>query len=93
MPRFLRRPTRKNQPSALSRRQFIGGAGVVVAGAAAVAVPVVASQSSTPTVTTPGANLVTVGLRVNGESTRLETDPRSTLLDTLRERLGLTAQT
>nr|WP_255622719.1 (2Fe-2S)-binding protein [Pseudonocardia sp. DSM 110487] len=40
--------------------------------------------------TTPGENLVTVGLRVNGESRRLETDPRSTLLDTLRERLGLT---
>ena len=61
----------------------------MAAGAAAVAVPVV-TQTSTPTVTTPGENLVTVGLRVNGQSTRLETDPRSTLLDTLRERLRLT---
>jgi xanthine dehydrogenase YagT iron-sulfur-binding subunit len=50
----------------------------------------VVTQTSTPTVTTPGENLVTVGLRVNGQSTRLETDPRSTLLDTVRERLRLT---
>ena len=90
MPRFSLRRTDTEQRRGLSRRHFIGGAGVVVAGAAAVAVPVVVTQSSTPTVTTPGENLVTVGLRVNGESARLETDPRSTLLDTLRERLGLT---
>ena len=90
MPRFSLRRTDTEQRRGLSRRHFIGGAGVVVAGAAAVAVPVVVTQSSTPTVTTPGENLVTVGLRVNGETRRLETDPRSTLLDTLRERLGLT---
>ena len=90
MPRFSPRRTDAEPRRGLSRRHFIGGAGVVVAGAAAVAVPVVVTRSSTPTVTTPGENLVTVGLRVNGESTRLETDPRSTLLDTLRERLGLT---
>jgi xanthine dehydrogenase YagT iron-sulfur-binding subunit len=90
MPRFSRRRAATDQRRGLSRRHFIGGAGIVAAGAAAVAVPVVVSQSSTPTVTTPGENLVTVGLRVNGQSTRLETDPRSTLLDTLRERLRLT---
>ncbi|MFF1613395.1 (2Fe-2S)-binding protein [Amycolatopsis sp. NPDC058278] len=48
-----------------------------------------AAQSPAPTAT-QGENLVTVGLRVNGERTRLETDPRATLLDTLRERLRLT---
>jgi xanthine dehydrogenase YagT iron-sulfur-binding subunit len=90
MPRFSLRRTDTEQRRGLSRRHFIGGAGVVAAGAAAVAVPAVVTQSSTPTVTTPGENLVTVGLRVNGQSTRLETDPRSTLLDTLRERLRLT---
>jgi xanthine dehydrogenase YagT iron-sulfur-binding subunit len=90
MPRFSLRRTDTEQRRGLSRRHFIGGAGVVAVGAAAVAVPAVVTQSSTPTVTTPGENLVTVGLRVNGQSTRLETDPRSTLLDTLRERLRLT---
>lgn len=90
MPRFSLRRTDTEQRRGLSRRHFIGGAGVVAAGAAAVAVPAVVTQSATPTVTTPGENLVTVGLRVNGQSTRLETDPRSTLLDTLRERLRLT---
>ncbi len=90
MPRFSLRRTDTEQRRGLSRRHFIGGAGVVAVGAAAVAVPAVVTQSSTPTVTTPGENLVTVGLRVNGETRRLETDPRSTLLDTLRERLGLT---
>jgi xanthine dehydrogenase YagT iron-sulfur-binding subunit len=90
MPRFSLRRTDTEQRLGLSRRHFIGGAGVVAVGAAAVAVPAVVTQSSTPTVTTPGENLVTVGLRVNGQSTRLETDPRSTLLDTLRERLRLT---
>src|ERR671914_1602285 len=89
MPRFSRRRAETDQRRGLSRRHFIGGASIVAAGAAAVAVPVV-TQTSTPTVTTPGENLVTVGLRVNGQSTRLETDPRSTLLDTLRERLRLT---
>jgi xanthine dehydrogenase YagT iron-sulfur-binding subunit len=82
MPRSPRR--------ALSRRHFIGSAGGAAAGAAmAVAAPA-AAQPSTPTATTPGENLVTVGLRVNGKPTRLETDPRATLLDTLRERLRLT---
>jgi xanthine dehydrogenase YagT iron-sulfur-binding subunit len=90
MTRFSLRRTDPEQRRGLSRRRFIGGAGVVAAGAAAVAVPVVVTQSSTPTVRTPGENLVTVGLRVNGESRRLLTDPRSTLLDTLRERLALT---
>jgi xanthine dehydrogenase YagT iron-sulfur-binding subunit len=90
MPRFSLRRTDTEQRRGLSRRHFIGGAGVVAVGAAAVAVPAVVTQSSTPAVTTPGENLVTVGLRVNGQSTRLETDPRSTLLDTLRERLRLT---
>jgi xanthine dehydrogenase YagT iron-sulfur-binding subunit len=89
MPRFSRRRAETDQRRGLSRRHFIGGASIVAAGAAAVAVPVV-TRTSTPTVTTPGENLVTVGLRVNGQSTRLETDPRSTLLDTLRERLRLT---
>jgi xanthine dehydrogenase YagT iron-sulfur-binding subunit len=63
---------------------------VVAAGAAVVAVPIVVEEVSTQTVAAPGEHLVEVTLRVNGDRIRLVTDPRATLLDTLRERLGLT---
>jgi xanthine dehydrogenase YagT iron-sulfur-binding subunit len=39
---------------------------------------------------TEDADEVTVELRVNGDSRRLSVEPRVTLLDALRERLGLT---
>lgn len=74
----------------LSRRWFLGGAGAVAAGAAVVVTPRVVENVTTPTVTTPGQNLVELTLRVNGDRVRLETDPRATLLDTLREPLALT---
>ncbi|TQM01743.1 xanthine dehydrogenase YagT iron-sulfur-binding subunit [Pseudonocardia kunmingensis] len=74
----------------LSRRWFLGGAGAVAAGAAVVVAPRVVENVNTPTVSTPGENLVELTLRVNGDQVRLQTDPRATLLDTLRERLALT---
>lgn len=37
----------------------------------------------------PGASTVVVSLNVNGKERRLELDPRTSLLDALRERLGL----
>jgi len=37
----------------------------------------------------PASSDTSVTLRVNGETHRLKLDPRATLLDTLRERLGL----
>jgi xanthine dehydrogenase YagT iron-sulfur-binding subunit len=37
-----------------------------------------------------GPDTIAVALRVNGNTHRLRLDPRATLLDTLRERLGLT---
>ncbi|WP_410641748.1 (2Fe-2S)-binding protein [Amycolatopsis sp. lyj-346] len=92
MPRFSRRRETAEQRRALSRRQFLGNAGGAAAGAAVatVAVAVPATAQPPAPAATPGENLVTVGLRVNGNRTRLETDPRATLLDTLRERLRLT---
>ncbi|OLM01440.1 Periplasmic aromatic aldehyde oxidoreductase, iron-sulfur subunit YagT [Pseudonocardia sp. Ae406_Ps2] len=74
----------------LSRRWFLGGTGAVAAGAALVVAPRVAETVTTPTVTAPGQNLVELTLRVNGDRIHLQTDPRATLLDTLRERLALT---
>jgi xanthine dehydrogenase YagT iron-sulfur-binding subunit len=55
-----------------------------------VVAPRVVENVTTPTVTAPGENLVELTLRVNGDRVRLQTDPRATLLDTLRERLALT---
>jgi xanthine dehydrogenase YagT iron-sulfur-binding subunit len=75
----------EHQPE-LSRRRFIGGTGVAAVGVAMATPPAVTASAAT----TPAENLVVVGLRVNGEDTRLEIDPRSTLLDTLRGRLRLT---
>jgi xanthine dehydrogenase YagT iron-sulfur-binding subunit len=40
-------------------------------------------------VTSAAASIVSIALRVNGREHRIELDPRATLLDTLRERLGL----
>jgi xanthine dehydrogenase YagT iron-sulfur-binding subunit len=67
---------------------------VLTAGAAAAAVcftglPVVAQESGRPDAeTAPG--LVTVELQVNGQPYVLNLDPRTTLLDALREHLALT---
>ena len=67
---------------------------VLIAGTAAAALcftglPVVAQESGRPDAeTAPG--LVTVELQVNGQPYVLSLDPRTTLLDALREHLALT---
>jgi xanthine dehydrogenase YagT iron-sulfur-binding subunit len=69
---------------AISRR------GVLAAGAASAALkaaPSAAETSSTPTSATPGMELHFV---INGKAERLTLDPRTTLLDALREHLHLT---
>jgi xanthine dehydrogenase YagT iron-sulfur-binding subunit len=90
MPPTDRSRGRPRGERSLSRRWFLGGAGAVAAGAAVVVAPRVVENVNTPTVTTPGENLVELTLRVNRDRVRLQTDPRATLLDTLRERLALT---
>ena len=74
-----------DETSSLSRREFVAGgvaAGVAVAGGASV---VRAAQSTEP----PAADLLKVSRTVNGIQQTLQIDPRSTLLDTLRESLDL----
>jgi xanthine dehydrogenase YagT iron-sulfur-binding subunit len=72
----------------------VGRREVLAAGTAAAALcftglPAVAQESSRPdAVTAPG--LVTVELQVNGQPYVLRLDPRTTLLDALREHLALT---
>src|SRR4030081_1125550 len=77
-----------------SRREFLGRIGQVgTAGLLAAAPlpeePTEASPSQRPEESIP-ANAVPVSLRVNGVRHDLRLDPRTTLLDALREQLHLT---
>lgn len=80
----------------LTRRSFLtraGAAGVATA-TATIATPFVAAEtaklqdSPVPAETIPGT--IPVSLKVNGEVHKVQIDPRSTVLDTLRETLHLT---
>ena len=77
-----------NSPSSsgFNRRTFI-------AGAAGVAVVPLAAKGATPDTGSTGRDSslpVDVTLQVNGERSPLKLDPRTTLLDALREHIGLT---
>ncbi|MCP2242035.1 (2Fe-2S)-binding protein [Lentzea aerocolonigenes] len=67
-----------------SRRQFFGQAAAVSAGVA-LSAPAVEALAAEPA----PAGLVDVVFEVNGERQKLRLDPRVTLLDALREQLGL----
>ena len=78
--------------SQFTRREFVATVGTVT-GAAMFRFPIfadasLASQPHTQSVTTD--KLVPVGLQINGASHQLSLDPRITLLDLLREGLGMT---
>jgi xanthine dehydrogenase YagT iron-sulfur-binding subunit len=71
------------------RRREVLTAGTAVAALCFTGLPVVAQESGRPDAkTAPG--LVTVELQVNGQPYVLILDPRTTLLDALREHLALT---
>jgi xanthine dehydrogenase YagT iron-sulfur-binding subunit len=76
-----------------SRRSFLSQLGA--AGVAATASPfVAATQTPAPAATAPGTEkiegAIAVSLRVNGKAISLQVDPRTTLLDLLRESASLT---
>ncbi len=77
------RPTEGAAPLQLSRRTFLAGSAAV--GAALTLRP--AAAQAVPDAT---GELVDVQLRVNGRAQALKLEPRVSLLDTLREHLGLT---
>jgi xanthine dehydrogenase YagT iron-sulfur-binding subunit len=71
--------------SGFSRRKFIAGAaGTAVAPLAAKAAPATSTPTQDPLLP------VNVTLRVNGENKPLKIDARTTVLDALREHIGLT---
>ncbi len=71
----------------VNRRQFLGGAAI-----AAAAIPLGAglAQAESETKTARIGQTIPVILTVNGKDHRLNLDPRVTLLDALRDNIGLT---
>jgi xanthine dehydrogenase YagT iron-sulfur-binding subunit len=79
----------------VSRRSFLSSLGAV--GVAATAVPIAAGAQTAPPIAAPETTTtetiegaIPVSLRVNGKQLDLEIDPRTTLLDCLRETISLT---
>lgn len=79
---------KEDRPLGVTRRLMLE------AGTAAAALSLVGDRQPAQAAGPPDApsppDLVTVGIRVNGRPHALTLDPRTTLLDTLREHLGLT---
>jgi xanthine dehydrogenase YagT iron-sulfur-binding subunit len=73
----------------VSRRVFMKSAGALGAGVAA-GLPKIAAAQAAHESTTGASKYLDVTLRVNGRDTQLSLDTRTTLLDALRENLGLT---
>jgi xanthine dehydrogenase YagT iron-sulfur-binding subunit len=82
------------KPASPSRRQFLLTAGsTVAAGAIAVGMPAYAEQLDPEAARTESDAIigaVPISLRINGKSYQLRIDPRTTLLDCIRETVGLT---
>ncbi|MDF2825653.1 MAG: yagT [Mycobacterium sp.] len=76
-------------PFGVSRRRFIGYSGTAVVVSAGAAVVVSRLDSEQPGHSTE-AGAIPIVLRVNGTEHTLDLDPRTTLLDALRDRIGLT---
>ncbi len=80
---------RKREADGVSRRDFLKGAGVAVSGSVlAGETRATAAPAGEAGLVGPGETPVT--LRVNGQTKRLNLEPRVTLLDALRDRLDIT---
>jgi xanthine dehydrogenase YagT iron-sulfur-binding subunit len=72
----------------ITRREYVSVLGASI-GSVAFGVPLI-DEAAPPAYAAGSANAVEVTLRINGSDRRIIIDPRVTLLDLLRERLGLT---
>jgi xanthine dehydrogenase YagT iron-sulfur-binding subunit len=85
----------KKRPSQVSRRAFLGN--IATVGIATTAAPLLqvgelqqVHQPTTDVVEAPtSAGTAPVSLKINGQTKNLQIEPRVTLLDALREHLGL----
>jgi xanthine dehydrogenase YagT iron-sulfur-binding subunit len=73
-----------NDRTGITRREFIAAGGAAIGAQAATG-----DLANAATAPTSPAKVVNVHMQVNGAAHELALDPRATLLDTLRERLGL----
>ena len=73
----------------ISRRGFLQGA-TLLAGAVAVAVPVADAQAQKEVLATAPVRKMPLTITINGEQRELQVDSRTSLLDLLREQIGLT---
>ncbi|HVA01984.1 MAG TPA: (2Fe-2S)-binding protein [Terriglobia bacterium] len=85
------RPRETNpDKTALTRRDFLKGAGVTVSGGLLVGSKAADAAPAPPEAGVVGPGAVPVTLRVNGKVHKLKLEPRVTLLDALREHLDIT---
>jgi xanthine dehydrogenase YagT iron-sulfur-binding subunit len=89
MKRKKDRPPRPRPDEALTRRDFLKGAGVAVSGGLLAGQTAVA-EASPETVGVLGPGEVPITLRINGTSHKLMLEPRVTLLDACRNHLDIT---
>ncbi|MBC6459681.1 (2Fe-2S)-binding protein [Actinomadura sp. HBU206391] len=85
-------PEPEPERSGIRRRGFLAGAAVSVAATVGggQATSAAATSGAVPEATAGAGQEITVVMTVNGQTRRLGIDARVTLLDALRERLGLT---
>jgi len=78
------------EKSALTRRDFLRGAGVAVSGGMLAGSGALATASPRPETEILGPGEVPITLKINGEPRKLSVEPRVTLLDALRNQLDIT---
>src|SRR5258705_12397137 len=82
------------RPSDLTRRAFLttgaSAAAAALAGCAPASQPAAQGGAAGAVADAPTTGAVPVTLRINGQEQRVSVDPRTTLLDCLRENVGLT---
>jgi xanthine dehydrogenase YagT iron-sulfur-binding subunit len=81
-------PHSPKDPSGVSRRSFLKGAGLTAAGTAVLDGGLLAQQKAGAA--TLGPDAVNITLRVNGQARKLSVEPRTTLAEALRMNLNLT---
>lgn len=80
----------RHGPGGFNRRDFLKGSGAAVAATAIVTAEQEASAQKDGKAAVQGPGKVDVTLTVNGKQHKLSIEPRTTLLDALRDQLNLT---